>query len=476
MILLSATGAFINANSCIGSAAASPAQLLPEGSLVDVADLRLDLDYLVGTYYQVAPPNRFMYTDRNDFYRRFHAVRSSLNNPMTMPYFWLRVAPVMASLNDGHAWVRINRWFYSGLESSGLAFALSVDIDDHMNTRVVAENGDLQNAASLPIGSQILEIDGRPMNEIRDDVLRLCGGQTLALRKTLFRSQFPIFAYLHRSAADVVVKISSPDEGERRLKFKLLAPRRTVSSVVPSDVEPYLFSRLAEGSVGYIAYNRCEDLEAFKGFMSRTFLDIQKHAVRGVVIDIRRNSGGDSDLNDVLWSYFTSKPFRQEGGQTFRVSERVKHEYGREKYELVYGSDAWSKPDGAIVTHYQPLFQPATNTPRFNGPVFLLVGPATFSSAIDCATAAKDYGLATLVGEPTAAPVNSTGELYVGKTPRAGLPFGFPTEYQYSPTPRPPLQGLIPDFLVASKSATGRSSTDEALSFAVKRILDATPN
>ena len=54
---------------------------------------------------------------------------------------------------------------------------------------------------------------------------------------------------------------------------------------------------------------------------------------------------------------------------------------------------------------------------RFTGPVYLLISAQTFSSAMSCAAAAKDYGLATIVGEETGESVNSTGEVFTEKRP-----------------------------------------------------------
>lgn len=55
------------------------------------------------------------------------------------------------------------------------------------------------------------------------------------------------------------------------------------------------------------------------------------------------------------------------------------------------------------------------------GRVYLLTSAGTFSSGMSCATAAKDYGLATIVGEETGEPVVSAGELFEFHTPNVGL-------------------------------------------------------
>jgi C-terminal processing protease CtpA/Prc len=67
------------------------------------------------------------------------------------------------------------------------------------------------------------------------------------------------------------------------------------------------------------------------------------------------------------------------------------------------------------------LISPAVAANRFMGRVYLLTSAGTFSSGMSCATAAKDYGLATIVGEETGEPVVSAGELFEFHTPNVGL-------------------------------------------------------
>lgn len=49
---------------------------------------------------------------------------------------------------------------------------------------------------------------------------------------------------------------------------------------------------------------------------------------------------------------------------------------------------------------------------RFNGPVAVLIGPATFSSANMLANAIKDFKPAVLIGESTAEPADDLGEIF----------------------------------------------------------------
>lgn len=94
---------------------------------------------------------------------------------------------------------------------------------------------------------------------------------------------------------------------------------------------------------------------------------------------------------------------------------------------------------------------------RFTGEVYLLISAATFSSGMSCALAAKDYGLATLVGQETGEPASGTGELYAFVTPNLRLPAYLTTKVFLAPKPHPATQGVTPDVPVAVPVAAGAS-------------------
>ncbi|MBV8602750.1 MAG: hypothetical protein JO359_14380, partial [Candidatus Eremiobacteraeota bacterium] len=116
---------------------------------------------------------------------------------------------------------------------------------------------------------------------------------------------------------------------------------------------------------------------------------------------------------------------------------------------------------------------PSNNPLRYSGPVYLLIGTQTFSSALLCAVAARDYGLATIVGEETGEPVNSTGEVYPGHSPQLGLLFGFTTKFFTGPKPRPDMQGVLPDVRIVPTREDIVAGRDPVLAYAVKAATGA---
>lgn len=126
-------------------------------------------------------------------------------------------------------------------------------------------------------------------------------------------------------------------------------PTKGGSSTVSRRDEPYVYSTLQQGTVGLIDYRRCQGLPRFQAFLEATFQSLAAQPIRALIIDLRRNGGGDSRLNDELWTYLTTKPFKQFGGTIVKACDRLKREYGHDKYVDIYGPDAWSAQDRTIL-------------------------------------------------------------------------------------------------------------------------------
>jgi C-terminal processing protease CtpA/Prc len=88
-----------------------------------------------------------------------------------------------------------------------------------------------------------------------------------------------------------------------------------------------------------------------------------------------------------------------------------------------------------------------------------------------CAVAAKDYKLATLVGEETGEPVVSTGETYDTVAPVTGLRATFTTKVFFGPRPRPDRQGVLPDVRVVRTIADLRAGRDPVLARGIELAL-----
>jgi len=161
--------------------------------------------------------------------------------------------------------------------------------------------------------------------------------------------------------------------------------------------------------------------DPFAKFLEDTFAGIKQKPVDGLIIDLRRNGGGNSALGYRLLTYITDKAFRMAAGSKWKASE----EYRTSKNTYLTSAanndnhvkKFLSMEEGEILT------MESKNASRYEGKVCVLIGPNTFSSANMTANAIQDYNLATLIGEPTGEAANDYGELYEGVLPNTKIRF-----------------------------------------------------
>ncbi|HTW85330.1 MAG TPA: S41 family peptidase [Candidatus Sulfotelmatobacter sp.] len=427
--------------------------------------VRADLDAIWAALLDVGA-DPFLAADRATVEALYRSTRETIRVPLTVRQAWLAIAPVLGALNDGHVSLGFDGLLAAAARRFPLRFALAPD-----DALVVL----VDESATIPRGSEIVSIDGIAAPEYVHLALAALGGQTESLHRTRVSTEgsavsFALFG--ERPTYHVVWK-SDGAVHERDVSLATAPSRATTTTS-----EPYTYGTIAGGGVGYLDYRRCEGFARFGRFLTEAVPAMHDASIKALVVDIRRNGGGDSRLNDELWTAVSSKPFKQFGGVIVKACDRLKREYGEDKYVEIYGARAWSAPDGTIIPIREgpndDLFTPARDVPsRYTGPVYLLISPQTFSSAMSCALAAKDYGLATIVGEETGEPVDSTGEVYTFTSPGLGFKAYFTTKVFLPPKPQPPRQGVVPDVVVRTTPADVAAGREPVLDRTLALIASA---
>lgn len=194
------------------------------------------------------------------------------------------------------------------------------------------------------------------------------------------------------SAARIVFRDASGKQFEQQVPRVGREARRAGGARPPS----FEFSMLP-GDVAYVALNSFDDESAAEAWMA-AFDEIAKSSA--LVIDVRRNGGGNSGVGYAILSTLDNKPFMGSRWATrdYKPSWR-----------------AWGK-EMPMYSEAPGVVQPDPKR-QYSKPVLVLTSAATYSAAEDFAVAFDGMQRGALVGEPTG---GSTGQPLFIKLPGGG--------------------------------------------------------
>ncbi|MDF2626459.1 MAG: hypothetical protein K0R39_290 [Symbiobacteriaceae bacterium] len=174
--------------------------------------------------------------------------------------------------------------------------------------------------------------------------------------------------------------------------------------------------------------------------------------VRGLIIDLRRNGGGNSAFGDAVLARLIDEPVEGRG-----VSYHPLH----------WGSMQGLGQGAPVLTeHWKPV-APDLARPRFAGPVAVLTGMQTVSAGEDFAAAFRLADRGPLVGELTA---GSTGTPAIFPLPGGGVGAVSSTRCAYRGRAAFQGRGLAPDVPVAPTIAGLAAGRDEVLEAALAAL------
>ena len=166
-------------------------------------------------------------------------------------------------------------------------------------------------------------------------------------------------------------------------------------------------------------------------------------------------------------NYLTSKPYYMVGRMDMKLSKQGFDEHWLEK--------RLAELAGLTITQRDIMGQPEDKGYRFEGRLFLLTGPNTFSSAVLGAAIVKDNRLGTIIGEETGGLRECFGDQRSFLLPNSGLRFGVSYKRFYAPVPRAgdDRSGVVPDVQVSEDVLSPYLGADDpVLAFALAYVKE----
>ncbi|MBO9731431.1 MAG: hypothetical protein J7623_22515 [Chitinophaga sp.] len=401
-----------------------------------------DIDYYIRVMKEshYAP---FMYISQAAYDAQVKQLKATIGDSIGIRDFVLLCYQVTALTKDAHCTPNLVQAAFMDEFKKEQFFPYKIVQDKHLIYAPLLLAKDLD----IPEGTELVTINGKKFNALFEQIQSGIAGIP-AFKEEAACRLMPYFLFLHGIQPPFVLGYKD----EKGVLQQVTLPtgttfKKALTASLPHLVQPY-HSEIVEGTLGYIDVRSLSgDVKTFGAFLDTCFQTFRKANVKAVAIDLRQNSGGNTLLGDVLFSYITDKKYSW-GNKSWRISQAYK-DY------LVADGDTGAaylkQPNGTVWesgNNCVPEENKFTQNEKFQGKVFFITGPFTFSSAMAMADVVKTYHLGTLVGEPTGEDTQDFGEAFGILMPNSKIKIQSTTSFSHGAdchrTKNSPVQPDIP--------------------------------
>ncbi|NBP70397.1 MAG: hypothetical protein EBR30_29020 [Cytophagia bacterium] len=302
----------------------------------------------------------------------------------------------------------------------------------------------------------MMALNGVPVDEVIHTIEQYSHGETRRLRKHMTTLLFSQWLYtLYGWKDDFEISFN-----EHNVNVSLKATDEWTSL----EINTVQYNRLEFiEDVAYLRLNSFdvdEHLDAYEHFIDQTFTTIKERKIDKLIVDVRGNTGGQSDAGAYVLQYLTNKPLNQ----VSRAYERIHEENaGWFHYKGTPGTLIEMNMDD------EDIIQPVASDKRFDGEVLVLSDEMTYSAGIIFITNVQDHKIATLIGRPTGGYANQTGNIEAFRLPNTKLLVYAPARTFVRVNGDSTSHPVKPDVILMQADSSYKG-TDYILDFALERL------
>ncbi len=255
------------------------------------------------------------------------------------------------------------------------------------------------------------------------------------------------------------IALYSPETSE----IKKVVISRQSNKATPEHFE---FTHDKENNVAIITIKgfSSQYLEKFKVFLEKHFSYIHEKNIKNLIIDIRDNGGGSTNLSGELIGCLTDKPFKLFSKILIKLSKQI---------EGKILPKVKKEDEGKVLEFKSSDKIPNKSYQVFRGKTYLLINRNTFSTALDLAVVLKYYSLAVLVGEETKDTPSGYGEVVIVETPNTKMQLQVSAKYFEALGDKKDGRGVVPDYEVYQKPQDTAKGVDTVLQFTLNLIKES---
>ncbi|MDN3693080.1 S41 family peptidase [Chryseobacterium tructae] len=412
-----------------------------------------DVDFMIKSIDEVSVYPYSRISRRNFIFELEKAEKSiSKQKKRNTIDFYKAFQPVMVKLEDGHTELNISD--YIG-KTDYFIFPFSVRVsEDGVFVKSIKSSYNEIFTDDLK-GLKITDINSINSTKILEVLQHYTSGESkksrLELSENYFNDYYNLF-FIRGNILEITF-----DQGQK-LKIPLIrkSEKKPINfrNVVTKS---YYYEIPKEKNYAAFTFRQFADIEKFRTFLEQMFSELKTEGIQNLIIDIRDNGGGNSELGDELLKYLVSKPFSQYEKTLVKYSD-IRKEYlrkssGIDSTELKNYLRGISGTVG-VIDHSKNSIEAKNKNERFTGNVYLLTSGQTFSSAADFANAFKFYKAGKIIGSETGGFIISPGEVVERKLPNSKLFLNISSTIDFNiGAAENDRHGVIPDIQVESGKA-----------------------
>jgi len=263
----------------------------------------------------------------------------------------------LGSLNDGHTSVLVNQFFYNDIDSPPIHY-----VKQYGKLFVTAIDESLVD--QIPIGSEIEALDGKKWSALNRDY-NWYGFKNTSVELSL------------KLPNGKAKKISVNRNANTRARAKIL---KWVPAPPVSGAKDFEYKSLSS-EVAMVTLNSFSNAEIVDDF-KKALPEIRKH--KNLIVDIRRNDGGDDAYAIEIAKYLTDKPYLVGSMWSARTNNSAKKAWASsdKMYKKTNLDDpyltrnSWERHPGDTISISDTIH-------RLKMPVYILTSKKTFSAGED---------------------------------------------------------------------------------------------
>lgn len=440
--------------------------IIVSAQLISVDEALQDADFLYQKMKDIHP-NIFHTFSETEAEKEFSELKSLLR---TQQFWEIRdifkmFAQFVAKFKDGHTYVSITNQFSEYLKTNGKVVPIFVSFDDEQITILADVGGKL----SQP--SKLISLNGISARDLKEEILKMISFERTSFGCARASLLFHLYCWvIFGEKKSFVVEFLTPRGELQKIElesvdFEHYRAKREQMNTLYDKLWDFsiIDDRTAIMVINTFSSSYERDL---KQFIKQSFEQMKRKNVQNLIIDLRRNGGGNSKIVEYLYSFISNKPYRVYSQIHVKYSDDAIRELKVFNPLLLFRVKILNQKTFVYRINFR---KPGKNSLLFKGNVYVLVGPQTFSAATDFAAMVKDLKVATIVGEETGGLASCYGDVLSLVLPNSKLQLGVSFKYFVRCGGFDDKRGVIPDIIA-------HTSTVDGIDHCVQTVLEKIKN